>query len=130
MSRCARQNPRNALFAYLWKAPPPPRNSGMLPLVLEQWCPSASIALDIGALDADLTSGVRSLIALVSWGLFLACPVTRFGPLPAPHRACPILRHVAALLSGLLSQIEFGPLLQNARLGTWEPGLSLGFAHG
>ena len=36
------------------------------------------------------------------------------------------LRHVAALLSGLLSQSEFGPLLQNARLGTWEPGLSLG----
>jgi len=32
-------------------------------------------------------------------------------------------RHVAALLSGLLSQIKFGPLLQNARLGTWEPGL-------
>ena len=40
------------------------------------------------------------------------------------------LRHVAALLSGLLSQIEFGPLLQNARLGTWEPGLSPGFANG
>ena len=36
------------------------------------------------------------------------------------------LRHVAALLSGLLSQSQFGPLLQNARLGTWEPGLSLG----
>ena len=36
------------------------------------------------------------------------------------------LRHVAALLSGLLSQSEFGSLLQNARLGTWEPGLSLG----
>ena len=34
-------------------------------------------------------------------------------------------RHVAALLSGLLSQSKFGPLLQNARLGTWEPGLSL-----
>jgi hypothetical protein len=39
-------------------------------------------------------------------------------------------RHVAALLSGLLSQIEFGPLLQNARLGTWEPGLSLGLRQG
>jgi hypothetical protein len=36
------------------------------------------------------------------------------------------LRHVAALLSGLLSQSESGPLLQNARLGTWEPGHSLG----
>jgi single-strand DNA-binding protein len=35
------------------------------------------------------------------------------------------LRHVAALLSGLLSQSKSGPLLQNARLGTWEPGLSL-----
>ena len=35
-------------------------------------------------------------------------------------------RHVAALLSGLLSQNKFGPLLQKARLGTWEPGLSLG----
>ena len=34
-------------------------------------------------------------------------------------------RHVAALLSGLLSQNEFGPLLQKAQLGTWEPGLSL-----
>ena len=34
-------------------------------------------------------------------------------------------RHVAALLSGLLSQNKFGPLLQKARLGTWEPGLSL-----
>jgi single-strand DNA-binding protein len=34
-------------------------------------------------------------------------------------------RHVAALLSGLLSQSKFGSLLQNARLGTWEPGLSL-----
>ena len=30
----------------------------------------------------------------------------------------PILRHVAALLSGLLSQSKFGPLLQKARLGT------------
>ena len=39
-------------------------------------------------------------------------------------------RHVAALLSGLLSQIKFGPLLQNARLGTWEPGLSLGLRQG
>ena len=39
-------------------------------------------------------------------------------------------RHVAALLSGLLSQIEFGPLLQNARLGTWEPGLSLELRQG
>ena len=34
-------------------------------------------------------------------------------------------RHVAALLSGLLSQSKSGPLLQNARLGTWEPGSSL-----
>jgi single-strand DNA-binding protein len=52
-------------------------------------------------------------------------------------------RHCAALLSGLLSQNEFGPLLQNARLGfsdphaisdqnrlsvriaSWESGLSL-----
>jgi len=29
-------------------------------------------------------------------------------------------RHVAVLLSGLLSQSESGPLLQKARLGTWE----------
>jgi single-strand DNA-binding protein len=54
------------------------------------------------------------------------------------------LRHCAALLSGLLSQSKFGPLLQNARLGysdahaifdqnplsvriaSWESGLSLG----
>jgi hypothetical protein len=34
-------------------------------------------------------------------------------------------RHGAALLSGLLSQSKSGPLLQNARLGTWEPGSSL-----
>jgi single-strand DNA-binding protein len=34
-------------------------------------------------------------------------------------------RHVAALLSKLLSQSKSGPLLQKARLGTWEPGLSL-----
>ena len=34
------------------------------------------------------------------------------------------LRHCAALLSGLLSQSKFGPLLQNARLGTWESGHS------
>lgn len=34
-------------------------------------------------------------------------------------------RHVVALLSGLLSQSKSGPLLQKARLGTWEPGLSL-----
>jgi single-strand DNA-binding protein len=59
------------------------------------------------------------------------------------------LRHCAALLSGLLSQSKFGPLLQNARLGTaslrvslyrielycaqagsWEPGLSLGLRQG
>ena len=39
-------------------------------------------------------------------------------------------RHVAALLSGLLSQSKFGSLLQNARLGTWEPGLSLGLRLG
>ena len=32
------------------------------------------------------------------------------------------LRHVAALLSRLLSQSKSGPLLQNARLGAWEPG--------
>jgi len=35
-------------------------------------------------------------------------------------------RHVAALLSGLLSQSKCGSLLQKARLGTWEPGHSLG----
>ena len=58
------------------------------------------------------------------------------------------LRHCAALLSGLLSQSKFGPLLQNARLGvsglhrtwstslfivqtaSWEPGLSLGLRQG
>jgi len=40
------------------------------------------------------------------------------------------LRHVAALLSGLLSQIKFGPLLQNARLGSGEPGLSLWLRRG
>ncbi len=39
-------------------------------------------------------------------------------------------RHVAALLSGLLSQSKFGPLLQKARLGTWEPGLSLRLRQG
>ena len=39
-------------------------------------------------------------------------------------------RHYAALLSGLLSQSESGPLLQNARLGTWESGLSLGLRQG
>ena len=33
---------------------------------------------------------------------------------------CDALRHGAVLLSGLLSQSESGPLLQNARLGTWE----------
>jgi single-strand DNA-binding protein len=42
-------------------------------------------------------------------------------------RACSgARRHFAALLSGLLSQSKSGPLLQKARLGTWEPGLSLG----
>ncbi len=39
-------------------------------------------------------------------------------------------RHVVALLSGLLSQSKFGPLLQKARLGTWEPGPSLGLRQG
>ena len=33
---------------------------------------------------------------------------------------CDALRHCAVLLSGLLSQSKSGPLLQNARLGTWE----------
>ena len=33
---------------------------------------------------------------------------------------CDALRHYAVLLSGLLSQSKSGPLLQNARLGTWE----------
>ena len=33
---------------------------------------------------------------------------------------CDALRHGAVLLSGLLSQSKSGPLLQNARLGTWE----------
>jgi hypothetical protein len=33
---------------------------------------------------------------------------------------CVALRHCAVLLSGLLSQSKSGPLLQNARLGTWE----------
>ena len=46
-------------------------------------------------------------------------------------RACSgARRHVAALLSGLLSQNKSGPLLQNARLGTWEPGLSLWLRRG
>jgi single-strand DNA-binding protein len=39
-------------------------------------------------------------------------------------------RHIAALLSGLLSQSESGPLLQNARLGTWEPGSLLWLRQG
>ncbi len=39
-------------------------------------------------------------------------------------------RHVAALLSGLLSQNKFGHQLQTARLGTWEPGLSLRLRQG
>jgi hypothetical protein len=33
---------------------------------------------------------------------------------------CDALRHGTVLLSGLLSQSKSGPLLQNARLGTWE----------
>jgi hypothetical protein len=33
---------------------------------------------------------------------------------------CDARRHCAVLLSGLLSQSESGPLLQNARLGAWE----------
>jgi hypothetical protein len=33
---------------------------------------------------------------------------------------CYARRHCAVLLSGLLSQSESGPLLQNARLGAWE----------
>ena len=33
---------------------------------------------------------------------------------------CDALRHCAVLLSGLHSQSKSGPLLQNARLGTWE----------
>lgn len=33
---------------------------------------------------------------------------------------CDARRHGAVLLSGLLSQSKSGPLLQNARLGTWE----------
>jgi hypothetical protein len=33
---------------------------------------------------------------------------------------CDARRHGAVLLSGLLSQSESGPLLQNARLGAWE----------
>jgi single-strand DNA-binding protein len=39
-------------------------------------------------------------------------------------------RHGAALLSRLLSRSKFGPLLQNARLGTWESGSSLGLRQG
>jgi hypothetical protein len=35
-------------------------------------------------------------------------------------------RHSAALPSGLLSQSGSDSLLQHERLGTWEPGLSLG----
>jgi single-strand DNA-binding protein len=56
----------------------------------------------------------------------------RSSPGSIPYLSGPTLRaisgarrHVAALLSGLLSQSKSGPLLQNARLGTWEPGSSL-----
>ena len=44
---------------------------------------------------------------------FLTSSVTASG-------LCDALRHCAVLLSGLLSQSKSGPLLQNARLGTWE----------
>jgi single-strand DNA-binding protein len=39
-------------------------------------------------------------------------------------------RHGAALLSGLLSRSKFGSLLQDARLGAWESGSSLGLRQG
>lgn len=54
--------------------------------------------------------------------------VSRVSPLLVRSHASGLFRRpadVAALLSGLLSQSKFGPLLQKARLGTWEPGLSL-----
>jgi hypothetical protein len=51
----------------------------------------------------------------------------RFSPCLSGHTlraSSDARRHCAALLSGLLSQSEFGPLLQNARLGAWESGHS------
>jgi hypothetical protein len=53
---------------------------------------------------------------------------------PTPNQrttvGVPILRHITALLSGLLSQSKFGPLLQNARLGLGSRAPRSGFANG
>ena len=62
------------------------------------------------------------LVRSHAFGLFMR-PIT-------PHAGTPILRHIAALLSGLLSQSKFGPLLQKARLGLGSMARRSGFADG
>jgi single-strand DNA-binding protein len=71
----------------------------------------------------------RGKARMPRWMRFMKRSSLRFLPCLSGHTlraSSGALRHVAALLSGLLSQSKFGSLLQNARLGTWEPGHSLG----
>ena len=75
------------------------------------------------AINEALVSVVSPLLVRShAVGLFMR-PIT-------PHAGTTILRHIAALLSGLLSQSKFGPLLQNARLGLGSRASRSGFANG
>ena len=69
------------------------------------------------------TPGIPRPMPIMKRSSFVSIPPLSGHTLRASSGA---LRHVAALLSGLLSQSKFGSLLQNARLGTWEPGLLRG----
>ena len=83
---------------------------------------ATGMAIEIGSAICGGRSASRECLgyadheAFVFRFLSLACPVTRFGPHPAPGGTSPLCFPDSS------SQIKFGPLLQNARLGTWEPG--------
>jgi len=75
------------------------------------------------AINEALVSVVSPLLVRShAFGLFMR-PIT-------PHAGTTILRHIAALLSGLLSQSKFGSLLQKARLGLGSMARRSGFANG
>ena len=74
-----------------------------------------------GARRMDLVCrGMASPESMESVVLEVCLPVPFLTSSVTASGLCDALRHCAVLLSGLLSQSKSGPLLQNARLGTWE----------
>jgi len=87
----------------------------------ENGCKMRPIVQRSGARSRDLVCrGMASPGSVESVVLEACLPVHSSLARSLLRGLCDALRHVAVLLSGLLSQSKSGPLLQNARLGTWE----------